>query len=285
MSGADELSGISGIDPHAALHLAVQHRAPVDATETEARALPQALLVHGLASRAEGGVLLERTLVAQGWQVTAIDLRGHGRSPRSTAYGIADYAADIAALPAPEGGWDLVIGHSLGGAVSAVVAADDPAWTARLVLVDPALHVTDRGRERLLASLHSDLAHPEAGFQHAKQPLWNAEDVQIKLTALVAVDPHAIDGTVAQNDPWDVRAEAARLAVPTLLIGADPASNALLSPADAVALTQANRQLVYRIVPGAGHNVHRDAPVATAALLRSWLSGSWPSLKRGRPRG
>ena len=77
-------------------------------------------------------------LADDGWYAAAVDLRGHGTAPRALDYTIAAYAADLAATaPADGEPWDLVIGHSLGGAASTVAAAAHPAWTRRLILIDP----------------------------------------------------------------------------------------------------------------------------------------------------
>src|SRR6478736_4540676 len=108
----------------------------------------RALLVHGLGSN---GALMWRygsALADAGWRTDAVDLRGHGTAPRTLDYTLAAYAADVAATgPVDAGPWDLVIGHSLGGAASVLAAAADPSWTRRLVLVDPALLLTDHDRE------------------------------------------------------------------------------------------------------------------------------------------
>ena len=86
----------------------------------------RALLVHGLGSN---GPLMWRfgvTLADAGWHATAVDLRGHGLSPRALDYTIEAHAVDLGATTPEDGApWDLVIGHSLGGASSIVAAASD----------------------------------------------------------------------------------------------------------------------------------------------------------------
>ena len=102
------------------------------------RAPKRALLVHGLGSN---GALMWRfgvALAEAGWMATAVDLRGHGTAPRALDYTLAAYAADVAiAHPDGDESWDLVIGHSLGGAAVTLAAADNPTWTRRVVLIDP----------------------------------------------------------------------------------------------------------------------------------------------------
>ena len=79
----------------------------------------RALLVHGLGSN---GALMWRygtALADVGWHAQAVDLRGHGTAPRALDYTIDAYASDVLHTAAPDGEpWDLVIGHSLGGAAA-----------------------------------------------------------------------------------------------------------------------------------------------------------------------
>ena len=71
----------------------------------------RALLVHGLGSN---GPLMWRfgvTLADAGWHATAVDLRGHGLSPRALDYTIEAHAVDLGATTPEDGApWDLVIG-------------------------------------------------------------------------------------------------------------------------------------------------------------------------------
>ncbi|HQH08225.1 MAG TPA: alpha/beta hydrolase, partial [Phycicoccus sp.] len=67
-----------------------------------------------------------------------VDQRGHGQSPRSTAYAIEDYIADaVENLPT---GLDFLIGQSLGGRVGA--EASEALRPKRYIGLDPAFTVT-----------------------------------------------------------------------------------------------------------------------------------------------
>lgn len=96
------------------------------------------ILVHGISGsartwRAFAARLIRRFPV----RVLAVDMRGHGDSPRARSYRLADFAADLReSLPA---GADVAIGHSLGGRVLAEVAGD--LRPARAVYLDPAFDV------------------------------------------------------------------------------------------------------------------------------------------------
>lgn len=226
-----------------------------------------ALLVHGLGST---GALMWRygaALAEAGWRVSAVDLRGHGTAPRALEYTIAAYAADVAIVRPEHGGaWDLVIGHSLGGAATTVASATDPAWTRRLVLIDPAIHLAPHDRETVRISQERSFADPSLAAVRAEHPTWHPQDVELKAIAAQTTSAWAVEQTSVQNPDWDVRADAARLSVPTHVLGADPEVYSIFTGALADEVL-ANPVISMSIVRGAGHSPHRDDPDATLAAL------------------
>lgn len=221
----------------------------------------RALLVHGLGS---SGALMWRlgdALADAGWHATAVDLRGHGDAPRSLDYSVAAYGADLAAtLPDDGGAWDAVIGHSLGGASSTVAAASDPEWTRRLVLIDPAIHVDGRDAAIVRRSQERAFADTRLEVVQQEHPHWHPQDQELKVDAVLRASAWAVEQTSVQNQPWDVRADAARLAVPTHVIGADPAVYSIFTGDLADEVLAANPLITLSVVEGAGHSLHRDRP-------------------------
>ncbi|MDX2399620.1 alpha/beta fold hydrolase [Microbacterium algeriense] len=233
----------------------------------------RALLVHGLGSSAALMWRIGDTLAAAGWHATAVDLRGHGDAPRSLDYTVAAYGSDLAAT-APEGGgvWDAVIGHSLGGAAGTVAAASSPDWTRRLVLLDPAIHVDGRDAAIVRRSQERAFADPRLETVQQEHPHWHPQDQELKVDAVRRASAWAIEQTSAQNHPWDVRADAARLTVPTHVIGADPDVYSIFTGDLADDVLAANPRITMSVVEGAGHSLHRDRPEESIRQLLEALA-------------
>jgi pimeloyl-ACP methyl ester carboxylesterase len=222
----------------------------------DAAASARALLVHGLSSDSDSWWRVADALVADGWHVTAVDLRGHGSAPRAESYSLDDYAGDL-----PRG-WDLVVGHSLGAAAS-VLAAQAPGFTRLLVLLDPVLDVPVADATAIIADQVAELDYTAESIARDK-PHWHERDRAAKLSGVRRVDPAAVTRTFSDTGRWDVTAQARALTVPTLILSGDPEVYTMLDPV-------LGRELGAVIVEGAGHSPHRDRPEQTLAALREWL--------------
>lgn len=96
------------------------------------------LALHGWLDNSQSFVPLFDHL--DGLDLVALDLPGHGRSPQrptGVRYHFDDYVFDVLAV-ADELGWSRfhLLGHSLGGAVSTMVAAACPDAVRSLVLIE-----------------------------------------------------------------------------------------------------------------------------------------------------
>lgn len=144
---------------------------------------PALVLVHGITEqRAAWGGLAE-AFAAQGYAVTALDLRGHGASSRTAPYDLATLAADLGAVLAELRTADaLLVGHSLGGAVvsayaaagpcRAVVNVDQPLRLAgfqdALRQVEPLLRGTNDEFQAAIAAIFGAMAGPLAGSERER---------------------------------------------------------------------------------------------------------------------
>jgi pimeloyl-ACP methyl ester carboxylesterase len=229
----------------------------------------RALLLHGIVSAGATWWRLAEELAEDGYEVVAPDLRGHGSSPRADSYLLADHVADVRALGT---GWDLVVGHSLGGLLGALAAVADPGFTRRLVLLDPALDIDgDRFGTGAEAEIADATYPPSATAVQVEHATWDRRDAAAVANAAKAADAAAVAHTLRDNEPWRHTDVITRLVVPTLILGADPAYGALFHPRTGVELMIRNPSVRVRVVMGAGHAVHRDRPSAVVAAIRSFL--------------
>ncbi|MFH1330036.1 MAG: alpha/beta hydrolase [Actinomycetota bacterium] len=213
------------------------------------------LLLHGISSSADGWWRLAGDLAHRGWSVTAPDLRGHGHSPAGDDYLLASYATDVLALG---DGWDVVLGHSLGGAVAVLASTRNPAWAVRLVLQDPALILADAPRAEIVRGLMECYDRPLTPEAVAEaNPGWHPEDCRIKAEALRRSSPEMVRGTFEDNDPWNVLAEAAGLPCQMVLLGSDPATGVVF-PVTIGEWLGTQPGVEYRMLSGAGHAAHRE---------------------------
>jgi pyruvate dehydrogenase E2 component (dihydrolipoamide acetyltransferase) len=93
------------------------------------------VLVHGFGGDAQTWALLATHLARQGFAVSAPDLPGHGATilPADTLDALAEPLAPLLVAHAPV----ELVGHSLGGAVAALLARRHPERVARLTLIAP----------------------------------------------------------------------------------------------------------------------------------------------------
>lgn len=230
------------------------------------------LLVHGLGSNAHTMWRLGEAFAEAGWAATGIDLRGHGVAPRTSRYRIDDFAADLAdTRPVKGGSWDLVIGHSI-GAASAVVACTTMAeWTQRLCLIDPAITVAPDRQQMVLQRQRHAHDHLTEDDVRSDFPHWHPLDIEHRVRANREASRYALEQAVYDNGAWDRESEALTLHVPTLIVGGDPAVDSMFTGDHANRVTSGNTNVQHVVIPGAGHNVHRDKPAETLATIFAWL--------------
>ncbi len=202
-----------------------------------------ALLLHGITADSTAWEQVGPALVDRGYRAVAVDLRGHGSSPRAASYQPARFADDVletvAARPA------LAIGHSLGGWVLAL--AVDRLQPALAVYEDPAWTVSAQEQRDIAAMLRSQPSPP--GF-----------------------DPHCLSGLLPGHG-YDDSPSSAR--VPSLVMLADHSDR--VGPEAAADLRR--RGFTTETVPGSGHWIHAEDFSGFMDCLDRWVEdvGSHPA--------
>ncbi|PWI14559.1 alpha/beta hydrolase [Streptomyces sp. Act143] len=216
-----------------------------------------ALLVHGIMSDSRTWRRVGPALAERGYRVIAVDLRGHGRSPRGE-YTPRHFADDLVdTLPA---GADVAVGHSLGGlALSLAVERLRPL---RAVYSEPAW---SSGDDESPLDPEAFASAKNITREHIAQsnPLWEDQDVDVEVATLADWDAdtsYFLDGRPLAFVPD-------RPSVPSLV---QLAESSLLEYAAEVERLRASGFEV-RSVTGAGHTIHRDDFAGFMKSLDGWI--------------
>jgi pimeloyl-ACP methyl ester carboxylesterase len=241
-------------------------------------------LLHGIASTAATFWKVGPMLAARGWEVTALDLPGHGDAAAPGRPLTLRSLADDVAGRLPER-VDVLVGHSLGAVTATAVAAWHPGRVGAIVLEDPPGHGGVAGAE-LAGQLAADnalaLTDREAVARREREgnPTWAPEDVEHSVDGMAALDVPWVTAGVRGDFTWDLPAQLAAVHVPVLLLVApdtdqplDWRRSALFGPA---------RQAVQALVPAdrfvvmdGGHCLHRDHPDAWVETVTNFADGLW----------
>jgi 3-oxoadipate enol-lactonase/4-carboxymuconolactone decarboxylase len=215
------------------------------------------------------------------FRVIRIDTRGHGgsaASPARTPGAIADLAADVLTT-LDELGIEraALAGLSLGGMVGMWVAAHRPERVSRLAVLCTAAFVTTP--ETYLERAVSVRASGMASIADAAVARWVtpglAERDPVLLdrlrTMLVSVDAESYAQCCEAIVALDLRADLARIAAPTLVVGAanDPALPPPYQQEIAAGIPGARLE----IVDSAAHLATVEQPARIAALLLDHFRG------------
>lgn len=246
---------------------------------------PVVILLHGIsASRYDWEALLPE-LVRAGYRVLAVDLLGHGDSPKpehQDAYAYPAFYASFTAwleklnLPEPVS----LVGHSLGGHLSLAYSLEFPERVRGLVLINPLYSL--RQLSPVLRLFH-------------RRPEWGAKAVEFVplevIDWLLAWDPINLAGFSAQTrhqiamdykraSPQifriaptipDLTPRLSLVPAPTLVIWGQ--RDLTLDPASFPRLVKALPEGNAHCIPGCGHQPHVGRPEYVNQLILNYLDG------------
>lgn len=264
---------------------------------------PLLVCVHGLGGSHVNWAALAPEL-ARTSRVLALDLAGFGLTPgqgrattvQANAVLLVKFLEQVAGAPA------VLVGNSMGGVISSLVAANRPDLVAGLVLVDPALPVSLRGRpDPLTMSMFAAYFTPGLGKAviAGRQRVRTAEQLAMDTLRLCCVDPARVPTPVvrahvllAKSRPRYAGLEAEFLAAsrslvwllarrrahqamlrrypgPVLLLHGD--RDRLVSIESARAVARANPAWRFEVAHDIGHVPQLEAPDWTRDQMVGWL--------------
>lgn len=204
------------------------------------------------------------------YDITMIDARGHGLSDTpSNGYTAKHHASDAAAVIRAMGlGPCIVIGHSMGGAEAAQLAADYPELARAVILEDPAWRdiprdvtqaqvqaMAEEWRAGILKNraVGLDALHKTIREEH---PDWHVDETIPWAKAHLLTRPEVVNYVTEPTPNW--REVAAKITCPALLVVADVARGAIVDENVIEAARARMPRLRVARVPNAGHSIHRE---------------------------
>jgi len=228
------------------------------------------VLLHGGGDRWQHFLPILPSLVMR-WHVFALDLRGHGKSGRVAGqYRPEHYVDDVVMfLERQLVDRAILFGHSLGGWIALLVAAQQKKRVEALILGDPPLNLDrflaiESSKERIdmwrkmrgLADL--GLTVPELASALADSPF--SGEARSWAKTLSQVDPDAAqyhaEGRLEEYvEKVDVEGALRQLRCPVLLVQGDPSQGGLVSDEDVERVLALLADGAYVRLDGKGHDL------------------------------
>jgi pimeloyl-ACP methyl ester carboxylesterase len=251
---------------------------------------PLVVLAHGMGDSRHSYRFIVPELVAAGYRVANVDIRGCGDSSTGwKSYERADIARDLVAVVRHLGGPAVIVGQSISGGAATIAAASAPEVIVGVVELAP----FTRKQSVDLGGLLKNRRHRSGTVQLAKvmmsgsvkgwltyldiaiptKPVdWTAERRRIEST-LEQPERMAVLKAMTRTSPADAAARLADVRCPVLVVQggadpdwADPRAEGLRVVAD---LPAGLGEVA--VIDGVGHYPHAEAPAAVLALLLPFL--------------
>ncbi|MDA1256549.1 MAG: alpha/beta hydrolase [Chloroflexi bacterium] len=251
---------------------------------------PPVVFIHSLGTRRQDwnavlpGFASER-------QVFAPDLRGHGDSGRVPGgYRFTEYAKDIVPwlqeiVQEPA----ALVGHSLGGVVATVIAANYPDLVTSVVAADPPLFTkrrTDdsegdltryrdrfkRARDLAASGMTEDELFDTLQERSPDRPGYISRALARNL---VDLDPDVFTLALSGGEQIDFEPDdlIGRLTRPMLIIQADPANGSAVTDDDALWATGKNQLVSRLLIEGSAHEIHHSHRDEFVRATRDFING------------
>jgi pimeloyl-ACP methyl ester carboxylesterase len=260
------------------------------AYETAGGTGPLLVLAHGTGDSRQAYRFLVPALVAAGYRVASLDLRGCGESsvtwPSATR---TDIAGDIVALIEHLGGPAIVLGHSISGGAATIAAATAPSLVTAVVelapftrkqqvrLGDLAVTRVRRGAMRLVGtsvfgSIGAWKSYLEVAYPGTKPADWEVRMADIEAMLRQPGRMKALQ-LMTKSKPTDAGAQLANVRCPVLVIegSLDPDWASPRAEGEAIVAALPAGLGTVEMIGGAGHYPHQQFPEQVLETMLPWL--------------
>lgn len=252
---------------------------------------PTVLVLHGLMGHAREWDTFSAALTPT-YRVMALNQRGHGESDWADEYSVATMASDVAAFLDETGlGRVHLVGHSMGGQVASVCAAERPDLVDRLVVIDIGPESLDTEFAAMLPAGLEAMAQASYATVDEAVAEWQAGDPLAREDLLRHYVEHCLiarpDGRLVWR--FDARGLASypagatsaqlwaavdRIVAPTLVVRGEHSH--LLSAAAAAHVVDRLADGTLAEIRGGGHDLGVQQPEAVAAAVSEFLAPPHP---------
>ena len=251
---------------------------------------PLVVLAHGMGDSRHSYRFIVPELVAAGYRVANVDIRGCGESSTGwKSYERTDIAGDLIAVVRHLGGPAVVVGQSISGGAATIAAATAPDDIAGIVELAPftrkqsfdlfgilrTSHVR-RGTIELTKVMMSGSLKGWLGYLDIAIPTkpadWSDDRARLE-TMLSQPDRMAVLRTMLKTSPADAGAKLADVHCPALIIegSADPDWVDPGAEGSKIIGDVPNGLAELAVINGAGHYLHREVPAEVLALVLPFL--------------
>ncbi|MGL4310468.1 MAG: alpha/beta fold hydrolase [Paracoccaceae bacterium] len=242
-----------------------------------ATALPPLMIVHGLFGSGRNWGAIARRLAGTR-MVLVPDMRNHAGSGWTDSHDYFNMATDLAEIAAAHGQVD-VVGHSMGGKASMVLALTRPELLRKMVVADISPVAYGHSQTPLITAMRGlDLTGLTARGEADRRLSMTVPDPGVRAFLLQSLDLKA--------DPprWRLNLDLLEREMPTVIgwpeiNGRFDGPVLFLSGADSDYVQPDHRATIkgyfpgarFAKLPGAGHWLHADRPREFEATLRAFL--------------
>ncbi len=251
---------------------------------------PLVVLAHGMGDSRASYRFVVPQLVAAGYRVAAVDLRGCGESSTDwSTYSRTDIGGDLVALVRHLGGPAVLVGHSISGGAVTIAAAQAPELVEGIVELAPftrkqSISLRDLRAKRyrvgmtrllmtgVLGSVKWWHRYLDVAFPGRRPADWAD---QLRRIEAELSDPGRMKALqrMGRSTPADAGAQLANVRCPALIVegSLDPDWADPLAEGEAIVAAMPTGLAELEVIEGAGHYPHTQFPDQTVALLLAFL--------------
>lgn len=255
---------------------------------------PLVVLAHGMGDSRHSYRFLVPELVAAGYRVANVDLRGCGDSSVTgwSGYSRTDIAGDLVAIVRHLGGPAVIVGQSISGGAATIAAATAPELISGLVELAPftrkqsfdlvGILRTKRVRRGMVQLTKVMLGSSLTGWMSYldiaipdKPADWATERARIE-DSLRDPERMAVLNAMTKTSPADAGEHLAAVRCPVLVVegSADPDWADPRAEGERILADLPDGLGELAVIDGAGHYPHTETPQDLLALLRPFLAAT-----------